>query len=189
MTEKRFDRRVVETVAPTGHGLNQSEVANESLVVRMGIVEALIRMNHRLRMSITLEMLFELFHRLKDEVHTKVRGQFVCHDLACGDVLHTRQIDVLAGGDGEVGDIGHEHLPRLALLELAVQSVRHDAMLVRRSRELSIRVHPSDFGHDVIFAHQSANPFMIDSKTEGSEHLHVQPPITDFAFVTIMDFL
>ncbi len=111
MNEGLFDRCVVETVAPTGHGLDQSEVANESLVVRMGIVEALIRMNHRLGMSIPLEMLFELFHRLEDEVHTKVRGQFVCHDLACGDVLHTRQINVLAGGDREVGNIGYEHLP------------------------------------------------------------------------------
>lgn len=189
MTEERFDRCVVETVAPTGHGLNQSEVANESLVARMGIVEALVRMNHRLGMSLLLEMLFELFHRLKDEVHVKTRGQLVCHDLACGDVLHTRQIDVLAGGDREVGDIGHEYLPGLALPELAVQSVRHDAVLVRRPRELAIRVHPPDFGHDVIFAHQPKNPFMVDRETEGSEHLHVQPPITDFAFVAIMDFL
>ncbi len=143
MTEERFNRCVVETVAPTGHGLDQSEVANESLVTRMGVVEA------------------------------------------CGD----RQIDVLAGGDGEIGDIGHEYLPGLALPEFAVQSVRHDAMLVRRPRELAIRVHPPDFSHDVKFAHQSENPFMVDRETEGGEHLHVQPPIADFAFMAIMDAL
>lgn len=62
-------------------------------------------------------------------------------------------------------------------------------MLVRRPRELSIRVHPSDFGHDVIFAHESENPFLVDWKTEGGEHLHVQPPIADFAFMAIMDVL
>jgi len=130
-----------------------------------------------------LEMLFEVFHRLKDEIHAKVRGQFVWH------VLHTRQIAALAEGGGEVGDIGHEHLPGLALPELVVQSVRYDDVLVRRPTELSIRVHPPNFGDDVIFSHQSANPFMVDWETKGSEHLHVQPPITNFAFVTIMGFL
>jgi len=105
-------------------------------------------------MSILLKIPFELFHRLKDEVHLKARGQFVCHDLSCSDVLlHTRQIDVLAGGDREVGDIGHEYLFKLALPELAVQSVRHNAVLVRRQKELAVRVHPPDFGYNVIFAH------------------------------------
>lgn len=139
-------------------------------------------------MSLLLEMLFELFHRLKDEVHVKTHGQLVCHDPACGDVLHTRQIDVLAGGDREVGDIGHEYLPGLALpgTRGSIGSARRG---VRRPRELVIRVHPPDFGHGVIFAHQPKNPFMVDRETEGSEHLHVQPPITDFAFVAIMDFL
>ena len=114
----------------------------------------------------------------------------MCYDLAYGGVLYTRQIDVLVGGDGEVGDIGHEqHLPGLTLLELVIQSVRHDAVLVRLLREISIRVHPSDFDHDVIFAPQSKNPFMGDLKIEGSEQIHVQPLITDFSFVAIMDFL
>ena len=60
-------------------------------------------------------------------------------------------------------------------------------MLVRRPRELAIRVHPPDVDHDVRFAHQSENPLMVDWETEGSEHLHVQPPIADFAFMAIMD--
>lgn len=101
-------------------------------------------------------------------------------------VLHTRQIDVLAGGDGEIDDIDHGHLPGLALPELTIQSVRHGAVLVRRPRKLAIRVHPPDFSHYVKFAHQSENPFMVDRETEGGEHLHVEHPITDFAFMAIM---
>lgn len=57
---------------------------------------------------------------------------------------------------------------------------------MRRPRELSIRVHPPDFGHDIIFTHQSEDPFMVDWETKGSEHFHIQPSIADFASMVII---
>lgn len=117
----------------------------------------------------------------------KTRRQMVRHDFTCRDVLHTGEIDVLSLSSREIGDVRHENLAWLVLVELTVQMIRDRPVLLCRLGELPICILRADFCDDPVFPHQPKDAFMVHGRSDEVEHLHIEPAIPDLPVPTIVE--
>ena len=179
VSEERFDRRVVDAISTSRHGLNHVQTFDLLDVQRIGVMEALVGMDERVLEHSRSENRIGLhgLHGVEYQTHLQMHGEVPGHDLAAREILHDGQIGEPVI-EREVRDVGGKYLERRRDVEGAVQCVLTRSMFQRFFHDRFVRVAPADLGDEMILVLNASNLLVVHDDPFFQEfHLNRPPTV------------